>query len=681
MRTHTSGFKENIKLIGRQIKGKIYCYPNYQLATENNDNILTETDIQIISEQANYEDAIEINEEDIFSISIIKNGNLLQSLMKELDFEIKDELEIGSVVNPQFGLLVNGNYEYLNYGNYIINSKEFNMDTETWSYVCYDKMLFSMIKYRDLNIEYPITIKQFINKICDKIGLEFEDSEFVNQNQLIYEDLYKGKGLIYRDIFDEISKIVAGNLLINDNDKLIVGYINETNDTINEEYLKDINVVVGEKFGVINSVAILDTDNDLQFIAEDTQSIKQNQMTQITITDNLIALNGDTQTIADNILNQLNGLYYYINDFATTGVCYYDFLDLFNVEAYGKNYQCLLLNNEITINQGIEEQIFCERLEESETSANEYTTSVISNKQVQFKINQQEGKLESKVEKDGVISAINQSAEEIQINADKLSLEGKNINLTGDNIKITGENLDIDSNGIITLTDNSAASSLSSEVLHSAYIIESEDSIVRAGTTETLKFKNEIVANGKKTTVRDDWEYEGTTGGATSGITEAVYSQPRITLYSESNDYDPSSASGTYQSLDISLSGGISYNNISNGSTSNPLTITSGGNITCVRLTQTSKEENKKNFEKLINAKDILNQVDIYKYNFKEEKDTDKKSIGFVIGDKFNYSKEITSENNDGANIYSMVSVLWQVVKEQQEEIKELKEMIKNGKY
>ena len=454
MRTHTSDFKNKIKLLGRQIKSKIIYYNSYNLISENDDNILSENNIQLITEQANYGDPIEIAENDIFSISINKNGNLLQSFSKELDFETKIELNIGSVVNPQFALLISENqYEYLNYGNYIVYSKEYKFETQTWEYVCYDKMLFSMVKYRGLNnVTYPITIKQYINLLCNKIGLEFQDSNFVNYNQLIYDDVYKDKGMTIRDIFDEISKIVAGNLIINDNDKLIVAYPNTTNDTINEQYLKDINVRFGEKFGVINSVAILDNDNNLQYLAENSLSIKQNEMTRITMTDNLLALNGDTQTIADNILNKLDGLYYYINDFTTTGVCYYDFLDLFNVQINSVNYQCLLLNNEITITQGIQEQIFTEELEMIETSSNEYTTSVMTNKQVQFKINQQDGKIESKVEKNGVISAINQSAEEIQINADKISLEGKEINLTSDKIKIDSNNFSVDEYGNINAT-------------------------------------------------------------------------------------------------------------------------------------------------------------------------------------------------------------------------------------
>ena len=100
-------------------------------------------------------------------------------------------------------------------------------------------------------------------------------------------------------------------------------------------------------------------------------------------------------------------------------------------------------------------------------------------------------------------------------------------------------------------------------------------------------------------------------------------------------------------------------------------------NITCVSLTQTSKEEEKKNFKKLKNALDIVKDVDIYEYNLKFEKDKDKKHIGFVIGDKYNYRKEITSIENDGVDTYSMISVLWQAVKEQQEQIEELKKKVK----
>lgn len=54
-----------------------------------------------------------------------------------------------------------------------------------------------------------------------------------------------------------------------------------------------------------------------------------------------------------------------------------------------------------------------------------------------------------KVDNDEIISRINQSAEQIQIDAKKISLTGKSIDLTGDNIVITSTNFSVDRHGNI----------------------------------------------------------------------------------------------------------------------------------------------------------------------------------------------------------------------------------------
>lgn len=99
-------------------------------------------------------------------------------------------------------------------------------------------------------------------------------------------------------------------------------------------------------------------------------------------------------------------------------------------------------------------------------------------------------------------------------------------------------------------------------------------------------------------------------------------------------------------------------------------------------LTQTSLEKYKKNFEKLDNetALNIILNTDIYEYNLKSENDDTKKHLGFVIGDKYNYSKAITSTENDGVDNYSMTSAsygaiqrLYSIIQDLQKEIKELK--------
>ena len=94
--------------------------------------------------------------------------------------------------------------------------------------------------------------------------------------------------------------------------------------------------------------------------------------------------------------------------------------------------------------------------------------------------------------------------------------------------------------------------------------------------------------------------------------------------------------------------------------------------------------ENQNNEPELVvsNKNNSTKNVDIYKYNLKNEEDGTKKHIGFVIGDNYKYSKELTSNNNDGVDIYSLASCCLAGIKEQQkiidtlqQEIKELKEV------
>ena len=685
MKVHTSEFKEEINKMGRQINGKIYYSVNYNLASESDDLLITENNLNLVSEQINGEEVFEISNEDIFSMSFINNGNIFQSLMKEFDFESNIELQVGTKVNPQFGVLVDDEYEYLDYGNFIIKSREYNLDTETWSYVCYDKMMLFMIDYKPLDITYPITIKNFLLKICERIGVNFEYQTINDmtwhpdtEGTIIYAELFENKGYTYRDVLDKIAEIYGGNLLINKNDNLSIYALfpfpteERYADTFDESFLKDSKSSFNQKVGPINRIVIVDSENNLEYpsvisFPDETYT----DVNELRIVDNEFALNGNASSIATSLLAQLVGLEYYYCDFTTTGICYLDYLDRFLITRRGVNYPCLLLNNEITITQGIEETIFTDESPQAKAGGNEYTTSIMDSKETSFKVNKQTNEINSKVSKDGVISAINQSAEQIQIQANKISLEGKEINLTSENIEIysevhdkytyTNNDLTVLSN-IISTGRTPTSEELDKYDLNHDGILTAEDLL----WVQSKVYGYAPTGGTFKITGRDAQNIITTTSN-TSAITTRTTKIGLENLETHSAVFNHLSC---FQS--ISLISNSEYKIVLNASS---------GNVKCVSLTQTSKAEEKKNFEKLKNAKDILKQVDIYKYNFKSEDDNVKKSIGFVIGDDFNYSKEITSKNNDGVNVYSMVSVLWQVVKEQQEEIEELKEMIRNGKY
>lgn len=98
-----------------------------------------------------------------------------------------------------------------------------------------------------------------------------------------------------------------------------------------------------------------------------------------------------------------------------------------------------------------------------------------------------------------------------------------------------------------------------------------------------------------------------------------------------------------------------------------------------------SKEDIKKNIEKFdINVIELLKNSEIYTFNYKTEKNTDKKHIGFIIGDKYKTPTEVISNNKESIDTYSMASILWKAIQEQQEiiessniKINKLEEIIK----
>ena len=96
---------------------------------------------------------------------------------------------------------------------------------------------------------------------------------------------------------------------------------------------------------------------------------------------------------------------------------------------------------------------------------------------------------------------------------------------------------------------------------------------------------------------------------------------------------------------------------------------------------QLSFETIKKNIE-LFNesAINIIKNADLYSYNLKKENDDDKKHIGLVIGDgekKYNTPDEIITQDKQGIDLYSMISLSWKAIQEQQEMINKLEERIK----
>lgn len=209
----------------------------------------------------------------------------------------------------------------------------------------------------------------------------------------------------------------------------------------------------------------------------------------------------------------------------------------------------------------------------------------------------------------------------------KFLLNGKEINLTSDNVVIKSNNFSVDKNGNMTCTNANLSGAITS---------------------------NDVNITGGKINL----ETSRSLGDATFTIKDDVGAQSYIGTVNASIGYNGSDVdTGVYLQGE---SGGQSM-------------------VRAQVITQTSLENQKKNIEKLQNGLDIVKSTDIYKYNFKTQKDEDKKHIGFIIGNNYKYSEEITAVDEKGNEIgvdsYSMIAVAYKAIQEVAERLEKLEEV------
>ena len=395
MRTHTKDFKNAIATAGRQIKSKL-LYTN------------------------NAKSQVIIDDDKLFEVKHITNGNILQSVMRGLEIEISEDIPLKTIVTYQLGLLINNEYEYITFGNFVVTESEKMEESGHYKLICNDKLIYSMVDYEDLGITYPITIKNYLQAICNKLGILFNDSEFANQDKTIAKELYLGFGYTFRDVLDEISQVSGGTICINSNDKLEIRYINDTQDVIDGDYLKNVNVTFKEKYGPVNTLILTRSAGADKISLSIPKNLSDDQKIAIEIKDNQIMNWNDREEYMQSILDKIYGIEYYVNNFDSQGICYYDLCDKYTVKIGETEYPCLLLNDEITITTGISETIFTEKQEDVINDYKKSNKQDIKTNKISLIVNQQEASITALATSN---SELSQKTAQLRIDVDKIQSE------------------------------------------------------------------------------------------------------------------------------------------------------------------------------------------------------------------------------------------------------------------
>lgn len=122
-----------------------------------------------------------------------------------------------------------------------------------------------------------------------------------------------------------------------------------------------------KSIGPINSIVLARAGESDKIYKKDQNSIELNGLCELMIKENQFMNFNDRVDYLQELSDKLFSVEYYLNDFVSTGIMYYNLLDMYNIEIFGKTYNCLMLNDEQNITQGLEENIHTDRPETSET--------------------------------------------------------------------------------------------------------------------------------------------------------------------------------------------------------------------------------------------------------------------------------------------------------------------------
>lgn len=202
--------------------------------------------------------------------------------------------------------------------------------------------------------------------------------------------------------------------------------------TIDEMYLSQDDVTIGKKY-FINSLVFSRAEESDSIYRKDNESVTQKGLSEFKISDNQILSTNNRADFIDELWNYLKTLEFYTFDVKSTGIMWYDVADKFIIKAHNNTYPVVLLNDETTVDQDIEEHLYADEPKESETDYKCASDTDKKINQTNLKVDKQNQKIE------GLITQIGDRSEKTtSITADIEGLSSKVSAIADLTIEVSG---------------------------------------------------------------------------------------------------------------------------------------------------------------------------------------------------------------------------------------------------
>lgn len=402
-----------------------------------------------------YDDIIIVNQ-DIKSLTFAKKDDLFKSSMRSLDIVIEGDIDLrDKKLSIDFGVsFEESDYEYIHFGTFIplADSIKYSYEKNETSMTCYDQLILTHVPY-DLNVIIPsngITVDTLLKAICSVFSFSFNDDTYVNKSSIISKENYNlllSMNPTYRDVLDYIAQITASLIIIED-DTLKLIYPQQSEFIFDGSNLKTL--AVSDRLGPFNRVSFTKTETksitnedgetneeeqEVTYYREDTTSIQDNGKSEIMFTNNPLM----SDNLLQAIFNKIKGFMYYSYDITSFGFCYFNPLDIITIQYAGKEYTSMIMNDVITINNGLNESLYADK---ESNSADNYTSTSSSEKSVNYSSAIHKEIYSEKFK--GIVAEFqNVNTDILEVNKELIVLSGKIDNLDVGNLEATYAKIDM----------------------------------------------------------------------------------------------------------------------------------------------------------------------------------------------------------------------------------------------
>lgn len=343
--------------------------------------------------------------------------SLFKTIMHQVEIDSKVYMPNNTKLNIKLGVKLNEkSYKYVELGTYYVKTCERQEDTNSYRIMAYTKMKEAMIDY-DLKITEKIPLRDYLIRICQRLGWNTENipAVFINSTKLVDPILHTGIDYTFRDVLDEIATLSCSFLLFKDDD-FYLRYLTPVDANIDESYLDEDNITIGEKY-FINSLVFSRAEESDNIYRKDDSNITLNGLHEYRISDCQLLSTNDRADYIDEMFEYLKTLEFYTFDIQSKGILFLEACDMFNLTLNGVTYLIALLNDEINIEDGLTETLYMDEPGETETEYKYADSTDKKINQTYIIVDKQNQKIESVIsnvtEQNQKIARVTQTVDEL----------------------------------------------------------------------------------------------------------------------------------------------------------------------------------------------------------------------------------------------------------------------------